>query len=165
MSVSVSMPQLGESVTEGTVTRWLKHEGDHVSADEPLLEVSTDKEDTEIPSPVSGILRGITVAEDETVAVGAELAAIDEDGSAGVGQQAAPGAAAQAPGAEAAAAPAAAQAHPGGYEQPAYQPPGQPDYAPAGQSYQQQGGQQQGYDQGYGQQGGYDQGYGQHPKP
>src|SRR6266436_8255442 len=83
MSVSVSMPQLGESVTEGTVTRWLKHEGDHVSADEPLLEVSTDKVDTEIPSPVSGILRGITVAEDETVAVGAQLAIIDEDGSAG----------------------------------------------------------------------------------
>ena len=82
MSVSVSMPQLGESVTEGTVTRWLKREGDHVSADEPLLEVSTDKVDTEIPSPVSGILRGITVAEDETVAVGAELAVIDEDGAA-----------------------------------------------------------------------------------
>jgi len=81
MSVSVSMPQLGESVTEGTVTRWLKREGDHVSADEPLLEVSTDKVDTEIPSPVSGILRGITVAEDETVAVGAELAVIDEDGA------------------------------------------------------------------------------------
>jgi pyruvate dehydrogenase E2 component (dihydrolipoamide acetyltransferase) len=83
MSVSVSMPQLGESVTEGTVTRWLKREGEHVEADEPLLEVSTDKVDTEIPSPVSGILRGITVAEDETVAVGAELAVIDEDGAAG----------------------------------------------------------------------------------
>ena len=82
MSVSVSMPQLGESVTEGTVTRWLKREGEHVQADEPLLEVSTDKVDTEIPSPVSGVLRGITVAEDETVAVGAELAVIDEDGSA-----------------------------------------------------------------------------------
>src|SRR5258708_38762451 len=82
MSVSVSMPQLGESVTEGTVTRWLKREGDHIDADEPLLEVSTDKVDTEIPSPVSGILRGITVAEDETVAVGAELAGIAEDGSA-----------------------------------------------------------------------------------
>src|SRR5262252_2556448 len=81
MSVTVSMPQLGESVTEGTVTRWLKHEGDHVDADEPLLEVSTDKVDTEIPSPVSGILRGITVAEDETVAVGAQLAIIDEDGA------------------------------------------------------------------------------------
>ncbi len=83
MSVSVSMPQLGESVTEGTVTRWLKREGEHVQADEPLLEVSTDKVDTEIPSPVSGVLRGITVAEDETVAVGAELAVIDEDGAAG----------------------------------------------------------------------------------
>ena len=84
MSVSVSMPQLGESVTEGTVTRWLKKEGERVEADEPLLEVSTDKVDTEIPSPVSGILRGITVAEDETVAVGAELAVIDEtaDGEA-----------------------------------------------------------------------------------
>jgi pyruvate dehydrogenase E2 component (dihydrolipoamide acetyltransferase) len=82
MSVSVSMPQLGESVTEGTVTRWLKREGEHVQADEPLLEVSTDKVDTEIPSPVSGVLRGITVAEDETVAVGAELAIIDEDGAA-----------------------------------------------------------------------------------
>ncbi len=93
MSVSVSMPQLGESVTEGTVTRWLKREGEHVQADEPLLEVSTDKVDTEIPSPVSGILRGITVAEDETVAVGAELAIIDEDGSAAQAQEAAPQAA------------------------------------------------------------------------
>jgi 2-oxoglutarate dehydrogenase E2 component (dihydrolipoamide succinyltransferase) len=93
MSVSVSMPQLGESVTEGTVTRWLKREGEHVSADEPLLEVSTDKVDTEIPSPVSGILRGISVAEDETVAVGAELAVIDEDGAADAGP--APGVAGQ----------------------------------------------------------------------
>ncbi len=96
MSVSVSMPQLGESVTEGTVTRWLKQEGEHVQADEPLLEVSTDKVDTEIPSPVSGILRGITVAEDETVAVGAQLAIIDEDGAQGV-QAAAPQPAAAAP--------------------------------------------------------------------
>src|SRR5277367_1174305 len=96
MSVSVSMPQLGESVTEGTVTRWLKREGEHVQADEPLLEVSTDKVDTEIPSPVSGILRGITVAEDETVAVGAELAVIDEDGAAGGQVDAAPGQAAAA---------------------------------------------------------------------
>src|SRR6201992_3705574 len=92
MSVSVSMPQLGESVTEGTVTRWLKREGEHVDADEPLLEVSTDKVDTEIPSPVSGILRGITVAEDETVAVGAQLAVIDEEGDgAGTGPAAAAG--------------------------------------------------------------------------
>ena len=88
MSVSVSMPQLGESVTEGTVTRWLKKEGERVEVDEPLLEVSTDKVDTEIPSPASGILRGISVDEDETVAVGAELAVID-DGASG---DAAPGA-------------------------------------------------------------------------
>jgi pyruvate dehydrogenase E2 component (dihydrolipoamide acetyltransferase) len=82
MSVSVTMPQLGESVTEGTVTRWLKKEGEHVEADEPLLEVSTDKVDTEIPSPASGILRGIAVDEDETVEVGAQLAVI-EDSEAG----------------------------------------------------------------------------------
>jgi pyruvate dehydrogenase E2 component (dihydrolipoamide acetyltransferase) len=78
MSVSVSMPQLGESVTEGTVTRWLKKEGERVEVDEPLLEVSTDKVDTEIPSPASGILRGIVVDEDETVAVGAQLAVIED---------------------------------------------------------------------------------------
>src|SRR5215469_13687799 len=78
MSVSVTMPQLGESVTEGTVTRWLKKEGEHVTADEPLLEVSTDKVDTEIPSPATGVLRGIVVDEDETVAVGAELAVIED---------------------------------------------------------------------------------------
>src|SRR5215475_12295753 len=92
MTVTVSMPQLGESVTEGTVTRWLKKEGERVEADEPLLEVSTDKVDTEIPSPASGILRGITVAEDETVAVGAQLATIDDAadgaGAAPDGQQA-----------------------------------------------------------------------------
>jgi 2-oxoglutarate dehydrogenase E2 component (dihydrolipoamide succinyltransferase) len=78
MSFSVTMPALGESVTEGTVTRWLKAEGDHVNVDEPLLEVSTDKVDTEIPSPVSGILTRIVVAVDATVAVGAELAVISD---------------------------------------------------------------------------------------
>src|SRR6516165_6371362 len=82
MSVSVSMPQLGESVTEVTVTRWLKKEGERVEVDEPLLEVSTDKVDTEIPSPASGILRSIAVDEDETVAVGAQLAVIEESESA-----------------------------------------------------------------------------------
>ena len=80
MSVSVTMPRLGESVTEGTVTRWLKADGDDVDVDEPLLEVSTDKVDTEIPSPASGVLSSIKVAEDETVDVGAELAPIDEGG-------------------------------------------------------------------------------------
>src|ERR1700749_1944302 len=84
MSVSVSMPQLGESVTEGTVTRWLKKEGERVEADEPLLEVSTDKVDTEIPSPAAGVLRQIAGGEDETVEVGAQLAGIEEgDGAAG----------------------------------------------------------------------------------
>ena len=76
MTFSVTMPALGESVTEGTVTRWLKNEGDMVAVDEPLLEVSTDKVDTEIPSPVAGILQKIVVAVDSTVAVGAELAVI-----------------------------------------------------------------------------------------
>jgi pyruvate dehydrogenase E2 component (dihydrolipoamide acetyltransferase) len=142
MSVSVSMPQLGESVTEGTVTRWLKREGEHVQADEPLLEVSTDKVDTEIPSPVSGVLRGITVAEDETVAVGAELAVIDEDGSAAAAQApaaaaapaqvaAAPAPPVQAPPVQAppvppapvAAPPAAAEYAPPAAAPPPYQPP------------------------------------------
>ena len=87
MSVSVSMPQLGESVTEGTVTRWLKKEGERVEADEPLLEVSTDKVDTEIPSPAAGVLREIAVGEDETVEVGAQLAVIEEgDGAASGGE-------------------------------------------------------------------------------
>jgi len=76
MTFSLTMPALGESVTEGTVTRWLKAEGDSVAIDEPLLEVSTDKVDTEIPSPVAGVLQRIVVAVDQTVAVGAELAVI-----------------------------------------------------------------------------------------
>ena len=95
MTFSVTMPALGESVSEGTVTRWLKSEGDHVNVDEPLLEVSTDKVDTEIPSPVAGILTKIVVQIDQTVPVGAELAIIAD------------GAAAPAPAAPVAAAPAA----------------------------------------------------------
>ena len=80
MPVSVTMPRLGESVTEGTVTRWLKQEGERVEADEPLLEVSTDKVDTEIPSPAAGVLARIVVGEDETADVGSELAVIAGDG-------------------------------------------------------------------------------------
>jgi 2-oxoglutarate dehydrogenase E2 component (dihydrolipoamide succinyltransferase) len=95
MTFSVTMPALGESVSEGTVTRWLKSEGDHVNVDEPLLEVSTDKVDTEIPSPVAGTLTKIVVQIDQTVPVGAELAIIAD------------GAAAPAPSAPVAAAPAA----------------------------------------------------------
>ncbi|TXI45086.1 MAG: 2-oxoglutarate dehydrogenase, E2 component, dihydrolipoamide succinyltransferase [Mycobacterium sp.] len=82
MAVSVQMPALGESVTEGTVTRWLKQEGDTVEVDEPLLEVSTDKVDTEIPSPASGVLTKIIAQEDDTVEVGGELALIGEAGEA-----------------------------------------------------------------------------------
>src|SRR4051795_5818511 len=82
MSESVNLPALGESVTEGTVTRWLKSVGDTVEVDEPLLEVSTDKVDTEIPSPVSGVIEEILVQEDETVEVGAILAKIGDGSSA-----------------------------------------------------------------------------------
>jgi 2-oxoglutarate dehydrogenase E2 component (dihydrolipoamide succinyltransferase) len=113
MAVSVTMPRLGESVTEGTVTRWLKKEGETVQADEPLLEVSTDKVDTEIPAPASGVLTSIKVAEDETVEVGAELAVIDAEGTAAAPAPEAP-AAAEAPAAE--PAPAQADAAP---EEPA----------------------------------------------
>ena len=83
MSESVSLPALGESVTEGTVTRWLKNVGDRVEVDEPLLEVSTDKVDTEIPSPVAGVIEAILVQEDETVEVGTALVTIGDGSSAG----------------------------------------------------------------------------------
>ncbi len=82
MTFSVTMPALGESVSEGTVTRWLKAEGDHIAVDEPLLEVSTDKVDTEIPSPVAGVLQKIVVGVDQTVPVGAELAIIADSAGA-----------------------------------------------------------------------------------
>ncbi|WP_433873619.1 biotin/lipoyl-containing protein [Saccharopolyspora sp. CA-218241] len=84
----VQMPALGESVSEGTVTRWLKQVGDTVEVDEPLLEVSTDKVDTEIPSPVAGTLLEIAAEEDDTVEVGAKLAVIGEQGAAAPAQQA-----------------------------------------------------------------------------
>ena len=84
MSFSVKMPALGESVTEGTVTRWLKAEGDQVALDEPLLEVSTDKVDTEIPSPAAGVLQKIVVPVDSVAAVGAELAIIADGGASTV---------------------------------------------------------------------------------
>ena len=81
MSESVNLPALGESVTEGTVTRWLKNVGDRVEVDEPLLEVSTDKVDTEIPSPIAGVIEAILVAEDETVEVGTPLVTIGDGSS------------------------------------------------------------------------------------
>jgi 2-oxoglutarate dehydrogenase E2 component (dihydrolipoamide succinyltransferase) len=107
MAERVTMPALGESVTEGTVTRWLKNVGDRVEVDEPLLEVSTDKVDTEIPSPVAGTVQEILAAEDDTVPVGADLAVIGDgaagDGSAGGGSAAGadPAAAGAAAGADA----------------------------------------------------------------
>uniref|UniRef100_UPI0040563B5A biotin/lipoyl-containing protein n=1 Tax=Streptomyces sp. SID1121 TaxID=3425888 RepID=UPI0040563B5A len=103
MAVSVTLPALGESVTEGTVTRWLKEVGESVEADEPLLEVSTDKVDTEIPAPVAGVLLEIVVAEDETAEVGGRLAVI---GAPGATPAPAAAPAAPAPAAEPAPAPA-----------------------------------------------------------
>ena len=106
MSTSVTLPALGESVTEGTVSRWLKQVGDTVEADEPLLEVSTDKVDTEIPSPTSGVLLEIKAQEDETVEVGAVLAVIGEpneaDGQAAAAPEAPSEGAAEVPAQEAA---------------------------------------------------------------
>jgi 2-oxoglutarate dehydrogenase E2 component (dihydrolipoamide succinyltransferase) len=129
------MPRLGESVTEGTVTRWLKKEGDQVTADEPLLEVSTDKVDTEVPSPASGVLSSIKVAEDETVEIGVELAVISDgaqdSGAAAPAQEQAPAEqapAAQAPAAQAPAAQAPAEQAPAAQAQP------EPAQAPAGES-------------------------------
>ena len=106
MTFSLTMPALGESVTEGTVTRWLKNEGDQIAIDEPLLEVSTDKVDTEIPSPVAGVLQKIVVGIDQTVAVGAELAIIADGAAAAAPVAAAPAPVAATP-APVVAAPAA----------------------------------------------------------
>ncbi|MGH1562602.1 2-oxoglutarate dehydrogenase, E2 component, dihydrolipoamide succinyltransferase [Mumia sp. DW29H23] len=123
MATPVTLPELGESVTEGTVTRWLKQVGDTVAVDEPLLEVSTDKVDTEIPSPVAGVLLEIAAAEDETVEVGAVLATIGEEGeSAG---DAAP-AADEAPAEEAPAAEAPAEEQPAQEQAPAEEAPEEP---------------------------------------
>jgi len=118
----VTMPALGESVTEGTVTRWLKTVGDEVAVDEPLLEVSTDKVDTEIPSPVAGILLEINAQEDDTVEVGGQLAVVGSGAPAAAAP--APAAPAPAPAAPAAPAPAPAPA-------PAAQAPAAPAPAPA----------------------------------
>ena len=109
MSIQVTMPALGESVTEGTVTRWLKNVGDTVSVDEPLLEVSTDKVDTEIPSPASGVLLEIVAATDSTVAVGGVVAIIGEAGA--VPAAPAPAAAPATPTPAPAPAPAAPTSH------------------------------------------------------
>ncbi|NUU05637.1 2-oxoglutarate dehydrogenase, E2 component, dihydrolipoamide succinyltransferase [Leifsonia sp. C5G2] len=125
MSESVSLPALGESVTEGTVTRWLKNVGDRVEVDEPLLEVSTDKVDTEIPSPVAGVIEAILVQEDETVEVGTALVTIGDGSGAGAEAPAAPAA-------EAAPAEAApAEAAPAEPAAPAQEAPAPAQAAPA----------------------------------
>ncbi|OZM79851.1 2-oxoglutarate dehydrogenase, E2 component, dihydrolipoamide succinyltransferase [Pseudonocardia sp. MH-G8] len=137
MAFSVQMPALGESVTEGTVTRWLKQEGDRVEVDEPLLEVSTDKVDTEIPSPAAGVLQRIVAGEDDTVEVGGELAVIGdadeapaETGDSGAGdtggetpaQSAAEAPAEEEPAAQEPAAPPNQAAAPAAQEEPAQAP-------------------------------------------
>lgn len=123
MAFSVQMPALGESVTEGTVTRWLKQEGDTVELDEPLVEVSTDKVDTEIPSPAAGVLTKIVAQEDDTVEVGGELAVIgDEDGGS------------QAPSRQEPQAQSAPPAQPEAQPEPEPQPQAQPEPQPAQQS-------------------------------
>src|SRR6516225_2585967 len=81
MSLEVTMPQMGESVVEGTVTKWLVKEGDHVSEDQPLCEISTDKVDTEIPSPGSGVIVRLLASEGQTLPVGAALAIIESPGA------------------------------------------------------------------------------------
>ncbi|MCU1559207.1 2-oxoglutarate dehydrogenase, E2 component, dihydrolipoamide succinyltransferase [Mycetocola sp.] len=137
MAESVSLPALGESVTEGTVTRWLKNVGDRVEVDEPLLEVSTDKVDTEIPSPIAGVIEEILVQEDETVEVGTALVKIGDGSSSGGNAPAEEAPAEEAPAEESAPA-EAAQAE---AEAPAVQPSTEvseeaaeaPESAPAGE--------------------------------
>ncbi|WP_407358196.1 2-oxoglutarate dehydrogenase, E2 component, dihydrolipoamide succinyltransferase [Microbacterium sp. LTA6] len=127
-ATDIVLPELGESVTEGTVTRWLKQVGDTIAVDEALLEISTDKVDTEIPSPVAGILQEIVAGEDETVAVGAVLARVGS-GAAPTAAPAAP--AAEAPAAPAAEAPAAPAAPAPAAAAPAAPAPAAPAPAPA----------------------------------
>jgi pyruvate dehydrogenase E2 component (dihydrolipoamide acetyltransferase) len=105
---SIQMPQLGETIIEGTILKWLKAEGDPIEADEPLFEISTDKVDTEVPSPVSGVVTKILVAEGETVAVGTVLAEVDSGDGAGSGGASGAGA----PADYSAAAPGSAPAAP-----------------------------------------------------
>jgi 2-oxoglutarate dehydrogenase E2 component (dihydrolipoamide succinyltransferase) len=120
--MQVKMPQLGETVVEGTILRWLKQEGEQVAQDEPLFEISTDKVDTEVPSPAAGTLSKIIVGEGQTVSVGTDLATIDDGG---VAADAASGAPPQPAAADAGAAPAGADTT-GGHEAPAAAPAAPP---------------------------------------
>ncbi|GAB2551958.1 2-oxoglutarate dehydrogenase, E2 component, dihydrolipoamide succinyltransferase [Leucobacter ruminantium] len=132
-STTVSLPSLGESITEGTVTRWLKSVGDSVEVDEPLLEVSTDKVDTEVPSPVAGILQEVLVQEDETVEVGGALARVGSGSPAPSEAPAAPAPAEEPAAAAPAEAPAAAAEPEPAAEPEAQAPAEQPAEAPAQQ--------------------------------
>src|SRR5262245_27322007 len=96
MSIAVELPALGESVVEGTISRWLVKEGDRVEVDQPLVEVTTDKVDAEIPSPAAGVIEKLLVREGETVAVGARLALIEPAGEARAARRAPARAAAEA---------------------------------------------------------------------
>ncbi|WP_460327540.1 biotin/lipoyl-containing protein, partial [Actinopolyspora lacussalsi] len=122
MAFSVQMPALGESVSEGTITRWLKQVGDTVEVDEPLLEVSTDKVDTEIPSPAAGVVQQLIASEDDTVEVGGELALIGDSGEQAAPQQPAASEQSSQTPAEPAAAPQPAS-EPAPEPEPAAQPP------------------------------------------
>jgi pyruvate dehydrogenase E2 component (dihydrolipoyllysine-residue acetyltransferase) len=133
--IDVVMPQMGVSVSEGTVTKWLKQEGENVARDEPLLEISTDKVDTEVPSPGEGVLATILVQEGQTVEVGTVLAQIAPAGAAPAAQPAEPEPEAPAtqPAAEAAAAASSAEGETAvePQEPSALQPPATPTAVPA----------------------------------
>jgi pyruvate dehydrogenase E2 component (dihydrolipoamide acetyltransferase) len=134
MATPVKMPELGESITEGTITRWIKQEGDQVEADEPLFEISTDKVDTEVPAPVSGVLQSIKVQADETVEVGAELAVI----SGGGGDAAEAPAAEAGPAEDTAESGAGAEAEQAAEAEPAAEPEPAPKAKPAAKGQRQE---------------------------
>jgi len=130
-AIDVVMPQMGVSVSEGTITKWLKQEGETVEADESLLEISTDKVDTEVPSPGSGVVQQILVQEGETVEVGTKLAVIAPEGAAPAEEAPAPPEPATQEAAAEAAAPSSAEAEPPAPEAAAAPPPPEPEPAPA----------------------------------
>jgi pyruvate dehydrogenase E2 component (dihydrolipoamide acetyltransferase) len=130
-SIEVVMPQMGVSVSEGTITKWLKHEGETVEADESLLEISTDKVDTEVPSPGSGVVQQILVQEGETVEVGTKLAVIAPEGAAPAEEAPTPPEPATQEAAAEAAAPSSAEAEPPAPEAATPPPPPEPELAPA----------------------------------
>jgi len=127
----ITLPQLGETVTEGTITRWFKKIGDIVAADEPLFEVSTDKVDTEVPSPIAGVLTEIRVAEGDTVAVGTVIAVVGDASSAPAPAAAAPAAVAPASAAETLASSQVSASEPAPAAPAAAAPQAAPAAAPA----------------------------------